>query len=164
MAQSEEIRVGFGWDVHRLGEKGKPLVVAGMKIPGVEIGPVAHTDGDAALHAIIDALYGVMADGDIGSHYPDTDPRYKNIASVHLLRNTLRTFWGRRYRLLNVDLTVILDEPHLSKYRDRFQSHLAEILSLPKECVSIKFKRTEGIYGVKVYGAQCVVLALQEPR
>ena len=164
MAQIEETRIGYGWDVHRLEEKGKPLVVAGMKIPGVDIGPVAHTDGDAALHAIIDALYGAMADGDIGSHYPDTDPRYRNIPSIHLLRDTLRTFWGRRYKLLHLDLTVILDEPPLGKYREKFQQYLSEILSLPKERVSIKFKRTEGVFATRVYAAQCVVLAYQEPR
>jgi len=164
MAQIEDARIGYGWDVHRLEQQGKPLVVAGMRIPGVDVGPVAHTDGDAAIHAIIDALYGVMADGDIGSHYPDDDPRYRNISSVHLLRDTLRTFWGRRYRLLHVDLTVILDEPPLSQFRQKFQDYLAEILSLKKEHVSIKFKRTEGIYPVKVYAASCVVLALQEPR
>ncbi|RKY17098.1 MAG: 2-C-methyl-D-erythritol 2,4-cyclodiphosphate synthase [Planctomycetota bacterium] len=164
MAQIEEARIGYGWDVHRLGERGKPLVVAGLKIPGVDVGPVAHTDGDAALHAIIDALYGVMADGDIGSHYPDTDPRYRNIASVYLLRHTLRTFWRRRYKLLHLDLTVILDEPPLAQFREKFQRYLSEILSLAKERVSIKFKRTEGVFATKVYAAQCVVLAYQEPR
>ena len=154
--------IGFGWDAHRLGDANKPLVVAGMKIPNADSGPLAHSDGDSALHALIDALFGCIGEGDIGEHFPDDDPRYKNIASVHLLRETLRRFWGRGFHVVHVDLTVILDAPPLARFRTNFQRFLSEILSLPKERISIKFKHTEGIWPAPVYAAQCAVLACQD--
>lgn len=158
MAQSEELSVGYGFDIHRLGDEEKPLVVVGMRIPNAKYGPYAHSDGDAAIHALIDAILGSVAEGDIGEHFPDNDPRFRNIHSVALLKETLRILYRRRGRLVHVDLTVILDGYELARFREHFRKHLASICSIPKQHISIKFKRTEGAYAAEVYAAQCAIL------
>lgn len=158
MAQSESLSIGYGFDIHRLGDEDKPLVVVGMRIPNAKCGPYAHSDGDAAIHALIDAILGSVAEGDIGQHFPDNDPRFRNIHSVALLKETLRIFYRRRGRIIHIDLTVILDGYELAKFRNHFREHLASICGLPKQQVSIKFKRTEGVYATEVYAAQCAVL------
>jgi 2-C-methyl-D-erythritol 2,4-cyclodiphosphate synthase len=158
MAQVTETSIGFGFDIHKLGDASKPLVVVGMRIPNATSGPIAHSDGDSAIHALIDSILGSIAEGDIGTHFPDTDPKFKNVSSIALLKETLKILYRRRGRINHIDLTVILDEPPLSKFRDHFRSYLATLCGLPKEYVSIKFKHTNGVYTSPVYAAQCAVL------
>ncbi|MCX7703113.1 MAG: 2-C-methyl-D-erythritol 2,4-cyclodiphosphate synthase [Planctomycetota bacterium] len=158
MAQVAETSIGFGFDIHRLGDANKPLVVVGMRIPNATSGPIAHSDGDSAIHALIDSILGSIAEGDIGAHFPDSDPKYKNISSVFLLKETLRIFYRRGGHIQHIDMTVILDEPPLVKFRDHFRGYLAALCGLPKERISIKFKHTNGAYAMPVYAAQCAVL------
>lgn len=137
------MRVGTGWDIHRL-IPGRPLILAGVTIP-CERGADAHSDGDAAIHALIDALLGAAALGDIGTHFPPSDDAFKDIDSALLLRKTLSLISD--YRIINIDITIVLQSvrlaPHISEMRER----LASILDLPLTSVSIKAKTAEKLLG-----------------
>lgn len=137
------VRVGFGWDIHRLVE-GRRLVLGGITIPFPK-GLLGHSDGDALAHAIVDALLGAAALGDIGSHFPPTDPRYKDADSIALLAQVVRVLAQRGWRIRNVDSTVVAEQPTLRPFLDAMRQKLANCLGVPPDCVNIKAKTAEGL-------------------
>ena len=139
------MRIGQGWDLHRL-EKGRPLIIGGVTIP-FEKGCAAHSDGDVLIHALIDALLGAAAEGNIGILFPDSDPQYKNADSRELLRETVKRL-SPRWKTVNVDATVVLQAPKLNPFIDEMRSRLAAGLNLDTAAVSIKPKTHEKIGSV----------------
>ena len=139
------MRIGQGWDLHRL-EKGRPLIIGGVTIP-FEKGCAAHSDGDVLIHALIDALLGAAAEGNIGILFPDSDPQYKNADSRKLLRETVKRL-SPRWKTVNVDATVVLQAPKLNPFIDEMRSRLAADLNLDTAAVSIKPKTHEKIGSV----------------
>ncbi len=138
-----EIRIGLGWDVHRLAP-GRPLILGGVPVPS-EHGLDGHSDADVLAHAITDAILGAAALGDIGMHFPDTDPRWKGADSLVFLRRARQLAGERGYRLVNVDSTVILERPKLKDFRQAIRQRLAETLGLDLDRVSVKFKTAEKV-------------------
>ena len=135
------MRVGFGYDVHALGE-GLRLVLGGVEIPS-EVGCIAHSDGDVAIHALCDALLGSVAAGDIGKHFPDTSNEFKGIDSKILLERTIDILHKEGYKVVNVDITIALERPKLRPYIDTMRSTLAATMGINDEAVSIKATTTE---------------------
>lgn len=135
---------GFGYDVHRL-EAGRAMVLGGVEIPDAPSGAVAHSDGDVLLHAVCDALLGAAALGDIGKHFPDTDPAYKGISSLELLRQVVQLLRNQGLRPHNLDCMLILERPKIAPYRDLMRQRIAEALGLPAERVSVKATTNEGL-------------------
>jgi 2-C-methyl-D-erythritol 2,4-cyclodiphosphate synthase len=135
------LRIGQGIDFHSL-ETGLKLWLGGILIPSGK-GCVAHSDGDVLLHAICDALLGAAALGDIGHHFPDTDPDYKNIDSKILLKKTFDTIREKGYSVINIDSTVCLEKPKIAPYIPEMRSVIASILEIKTENVSIKATTTE---------------------
>jgi len=138
-----EIRTGQGWDVHRT-TPGRPLVIGGVTIPS-DFGLEGHSDADVLAHAITDAILGAAALGDIGMHFPDTDPRWKGCDSLVFLRHALNLVKERGYSLTNVDSTVILERPKLKDYRQTVRETLAGCLEIEVDRVSVKFKTAEKV-------------------
>ena len=136
-----EHRTGLGWDVHRLAP-GRPLILGGITIPS-ELGLEGHSDADVLAHAITDAILGAAALGDIGMHFPDTDPRWQGAGSLMFLAHARDLAHGLGLRIVNVDSTVILERPKLKDYRDAIRRQLAATLELDAERVSVKFKTAE---------------------
>ena len=134
--------VGFGFDVHRLAS-GESLVLGGVNFEAVELGTVAHSDGDVLLHAIMDALLGSMALGDIGEHFPDTDERYRAVSSMKLLTHVRDLLKGRNARIVNVDSMVVLEAPKLRPHVETMRRNIASALEIPYERVSIKATTNE---------------------
>jgi 2-C-methyl-D-erythritol 2,4-cyclodiphosphate synthase len=134
---------GIGYDCHRLAA-GRRLVLGGIEIPH-ERGLDGHSDADVLVHAIIDALLGAAAMGDIGEHFPDTDERYRDASSIELLRDVVAKLADRGLRIGNVDATVIIERPKLAPARDQIRANLAAALELPLERVSVKATRGEGM-------------------
>lgn len=130
------MRVGMGYDVHKLVE-GRDLILGGVKIP-YEKGLLGHSDADVLLHAIMDALLGAAALGDIGKHFPDTDPAYKGISSIELLRHVKELVEKEGYAVGNIDATVIAQRPKLRPYIDTMREHVANVLDVPVNAVNIK--------------------------
>lgn len=155
------MRIGTGWDIHQLVPQ-RALMLGGIQIPHY-LGESGHSDGDVLLHAIIDALLGAVAAGDIGSHFPPSDERWKDVPSVLLLERTLDMLNG--YAIINLDCTIILQKPRLLEHIDTIRTSIATVCSLPLERVSVKAKTAEGLLGEvgagKAVIAQAVVL-LQE--
>ena len=139
-------RVGVGYDLHRLVE-GRPLVLGGVRVPS-ERGALGHSDADVICHAITDAILGAARAGDIGQHFPDTDPRWKDASSVALLKQALSVVQGRGYAVENVDVVVILEAPRLGPHRAAIEQHLADALDLDVSRVSVKAKTNEGVDAV----------------
>ena len=131
-----DIRIGFGVDVHRLSE-GIPLMIGGMVIPS-EFGAVGHSDADVLIHAICDAVLGAANLRDIGFHFSDTDPQYKGIVSSILLERVILLINGKGYKVINVDCTVILEQPKLNPHIPEMQQILSKLLSIDIDAVSIK--------------------------
>ena len=136
-----EIRTGLGWDTHRLAP-GRPLILGGVTIPS-EFGLEGHSDADVLAHAITDAILGAAALGDIGMHFPDTDPRWKGCDSLVFLRHAQGLAEAQGYRIVNVDSTIILERPRLKDYRDTIRDKIAGALQLEPSRVSVKFKTAE---------------------
>ena len=136
-------RTGLGWDVHRTAP-GRPLILGGVTIP-CDFGLEGHSDADVLAHAITDALLGAAALGDIGMHFPDTDPRWKGADSLVFLRHAIHLVNERGYSLVNVDSTVILERPKLKDYRQIIRETLAKAMKLELEQVSVKFKTAERV-------------------
>jgi 2-C-methyl-D-erythritol 2,4-cyclodiphosphate synthase len=153
-----EYRTGLGWDVHRLA-RGRPLILGGVTVPS-EFGLEGHSDADVLSHAITDAILGAAALGDIGMHFPDTDPRWKGAGSLQFLRHALDLAKRAGFLLVNVDSTVIIEGPKLKDYRDSIREKLADTLGLTLDRVSVKFKTAEKVGPVgegKSAEAQAVV-------
>lgn len=136
------MRIGSGWDIHPLVENRK-LMLGGCIIPS-DKGEAGHSDGDVLVHAIIDALLGAMAKGDIGSHFPDNDPAYKDADSLKLLKQVVQQELFP-YLIENLDTTIILQQPKLRPYVDTIREKLAQTLNLRLDQVSVKAKTAEGL-------------------
>ena len=136
-----QIRTGFGYDAHRLAE-GESLILGGVKLEHSK-GTVAHSDGDVLLHAISDALLGAAALKDIGTHFPDNDPKYKNVDSLNLLRLSYDLVKKQGYQLGNLDATIALQQPKIKPFIDQMCFRIAEAIGEPVEKISVKATTTE---------------------
>jgi len=157
-----QLRTGLGWDNHRIAE-GRPLILGGVRVE-CEFGLDGHSDADVLAHAVTDALLGAIAVGDIGMHFPDTDPRWKGCDSLVFLKHAVSLVAERGYQIANVDSTVILQRPKLKDYRERIRQSLAEALGLELDQVSVKFKTAEKVGPVgegKSGEAQAIVLLVK---
>ena len=137
------MRIGHGYDLHALAA-GRRLVLGGVEIAH-DRGPIAHSDGDVLLHALADALLGAAALGDIGQHFPDTDPAYAGADSRALLRRVLALVQAAGYAVVNVDVTVLAQRPKLAPHRDAIRANIAADLALDVGAVSVKATTTEGL-------------------
>ena len=137
------MRIGQGYDLHRL-VPDRDLILGGVKIP-YELGLLGHSDADVLAHAIIDAIFGAVADGDIGRHFPDTDPKYKGADSIMLLKEAGEILKNKGYKILNIDSTIIAQAPKLAPHVDLMRENIADALSMPVLDVSIKAKTNEGV-------------------
>jgi 2-C-methyl-D-erythritol 2,4-cyclodiphosphate synthase len=138
---AKDYRIGHGFDVHRF-RRGRRLILAGVEIP-YSRGLAGHSDADAVLHALINAILGALAEGDIGTHFPDTHPRYKGIASSKLLAATLRIMRRRRFKLVNADITLVAQEPKLAPHYNRMRASVANLCGVALDRISIKATTTE---------------------
>ena len=156
------MRIGFGYDVHKLVE-GRKLILGGVTIP-FNKGLTGHSDADVAIHAIIDALLGAAALGDIGAHFPDTDPQYKNISSLVLLAEVVRMMNSKNFRIVNVDATVVCEAPGLAPFIPQMKESLLRVLGL--ECaINIKATRGEGLGFIgRGEGIVCLATVLVEEQ
>jgi 2-C-methyl-D-erythritol 2,4-cyclodiphosphate synthase len=139
----QDLRIGTGYDVHRLAE-GHELWLGGILVPS-PLGAVGHSDADVLLHVICDALFGARAMGDLGAHFPDTDPAFKGIDSKLLLARTWALVQEGGWSILNVDTTLCLERPKIRGHVDSMRASIAAILDLPVERVSVKATTTEGL-------------------
>ncbi len=137
------MRVGFGYDVHPL-VSGRPLVLGGVEIPYL-LGLLGHSDADVLLHAISDALLGAVAAGDIGKHFPDTDPQYRGIKSIILLRRVAALVRGKGFRVVNVDSTILAQRPRLAEVIPRMVEEIATALEIDPGSVNVKATTSEGL-------------------
>ena len=152
------MRVGFGYDVHRLMFNRK-LVLGGVIIPWQK-GLDGHSDADVIIHSLIDALLGAMGEGDIGKHFPDNDEKYKDISSTKLLKETFKILKEKRAVINNIDVSVIIEEPRLSPFINEMRLNLSKILNLPLNRINIKATTNEGMGFVgrnEGIAAYCVV-------
>ena len=137
------MRVGFGYDVHAF-VLGRPLILGGIRIPYL-FGLVGHSDADVLVHAICDALLGAVAEGDIGRHFPDTDPQYRDIKSTILLKRVLGKVREKGFRPINVDATIVAQKPKLIDSIPRMVKEVADVLEIEPERVNVKATTTEGL-------------------
>ena len=137
------MRIGQGYDVHKLTD-GRDLILGGVKVP-YEKGLLGHSDADVLVHAVMDALLGAAALGDIGEHFPDTDPAYKGISSVELLKRVGTLLEEKRYVIENIDATIIAQRPKLKDYRPQMAENIAAALKIPADRVSVKATTEEGL-------------------
>ena len=140
------VRCGIGYDLHRLAE-GRKLIIGGMEIP-FDRGPVGHSDGDVVAHAMVDALLGAAGLGDIGTHFPDTDPRWKGANSLLFLEHARRLLDEQKFVIEHIDVVVILEKPKLGPHFPKMREVLAKALGLPVEKVHLKAKTNEGVDAV----------------
>jgi len=136
-----DFRIGHGFDVHRF-QRGRKLMLGGVEIPH-DRGLSGHSDADVLLHALINAILGALGDGDIGAHFPDTDPRYKNIASGKLLKEVLRIMRHKRFRLVNADVTLVAQRPKLSPHYGGMRKTVANLCRVAESRINIKATTTE---------------------
>lgn len=156
---TSSIRIGIGYDIHRLVE-GRKLVLGGVEIP-FEKGLLGHSDSDVLTHAICDALLGAAALGDIGAHFPDTDPRWAGASSLDFLAHVVDLLADRGYRVANVDATVIAERPKLKPQIQAIRDRLASVLEVHLDQVSVKAKTSEGLESIghgEAIAAQAVAL------
>ena len=159
------MRIGTGYDVHRL-EEGLDMWIGGVKIEHTH-GLLGHSDADVLLHAICDALLGAAALGDIGKHFPDTDPQYKGIASIKLLKHVGELLKKNGYTVSNIDSTIVAQQPKMAPHIPQMRQNIAEALSIDVDRVSVKATTTEhlGFEGREEgISAQAVALILEDPR
>lgn len=136
-------KTGIGFDIHRL-VAGRPLFLGGVQIPYTK-GLLGHSDGDALIHALCDALLGAMAMGDIGEYFPDTDPRYEGIAGSKMLEVVTGLLAKNEYRINNIDLIVIAQEPKLGPFKKKIKENLCSLTGVDESCLNIKGKTNEGL-------------------
>ena len=152
------MRVGFGYDIHRL-VRGRKLVLGGVTIP-FEKGLLGHSDADVLLHAVCDALLGAASLGDIGRHFPDNDPRFKDISSTTLLGQTFQMIGDKGFSVNNMDATVLAEAPRLAPYCGAMERSIAVLLDIEAERVNIKATTMEGLGAIgkgEAIAAMCVV-------
>jgi 2-C-methyl-D-erythritol 2,4-cyclodiphosphate synthase len=141
---SPEFRTGIGYDSHRLAE-GRPLILGGVEIEGAERGLTGHSDADVLTHAIMDALLGAAALGDIGLHFPDSDERWRDADSIALLAEVCRLVRADGWSIANLDSTVVCEAPRLGAWRDAMRARLAEAAGVELGAVSVKLTTNEGM-------------------
>ncbi len=137
------MRVGFGIDIHPLAV-GRKLVLGGIEIP-FEKGILGHSDGDALVHAIVDALLGAMGEGDIGEHFPDTDPKWKGCSSLKFLDKCKTLLMQKSLKISNIDSTILLEKPKVSLYKKQMAKNIADALGIDSSLVNVKATREEGL-------------------
>ncbi|WP_294374221.1 2-C-methyl-D-erythritol 2,4-cyclodiphosphate synthase [uncultured Clostridium sp.] len=137
------MRIGMGYDVHKLVE-GRKLIIGGVEIP-FEKGLLGHSDADVLLHAIMDSLLGACALGDIGKHFPDTDPKYKGISSIKLLAETGKIISAKGYTINNIDATIIAQNPKMRPYIDLMRQNIANALDINIDQINVKATTEEGL-------------------
>ncbi len=137
------MRIGFGYDVHRLAA-GRKLIIGGVEISNAT-GLEGHSDADVLLHAICDGILGALGEGDIGIHFPNTDPRYRGISSLSLLATVARKMAERKFALANLDSTVVAERPRLAPYISQMAEKIAAVLQVPPGAVNIKATTSEGL-------------------
>jgi 2-C-methyl-D-erythritol 2,4-cyclodiphosphate synthase len=136
-------RIGFGFDTHRL-KPSSEIILGGISIPS-EFGTVGHSDADVLIHAICDALLGAANLGDIGTHFPDNDPKYKDADSKQLLREVVAMLNEKNYHIVNIDTTICLEKPKIAPYITQMQKKLSEVMGIPAFDISVKAKTSEKI-------------------
>lgn len=157
------MRIGFGYDSH-IFEKDRKLILAGIDIP-YEFGLKGHSDADAIIHALIDSIFGALCLGDIGSHFPDNDNKYKNISSIKLLEETVKIMEEKKYTILNADITIIIEKPKLRNYIDSMRESLSKVLKTNVENISIKAKTNEKMDAVgRGEGIAVYCVSLLKPK
>ncbi|WP_370831609.1 2-C-methyl-D-erythritol 2,4-cyclodiphosphate synthase [Clostridium sp.] len=137
------MRIGMGYDVHKLVEE-RDLILGGVKIP-YEFGLLGHSDADVLLHAIIDALLGASALGDIGKHFPDTDPKYKGISSIELLKHVGNLLNKHNYKIGNIDATIIAQKPKMAPHIPTMRENIASALNITLDQINVKATTEEGL-------------------
>jgi 2-C-methyl-D-erythritol 2,4-cyclodiphosphate synthase len=153
------MRVGIGYDIHPLG-RGRKLILGGLEIPHTQ-GLIGHSDADALVHAVCDALLGAMGEGDLGRHYPSSDPRYKDISSLRLLEDVSGMLGKKGCRLVNLDTVIIAQAPRLGPHLDAMRARIAEVLKVDGTQVNVKVKSGEGLDAVgreEAIAAQAICL------
>ncbi len=152
-------RIGLGFDTHRLVE-GRSLILGGVRVASTR-GAEGHSDADALTHAITDAILGALCEGDLGTHFSDQDPRWKDADSLQLLEQVMKLVSARNLRIVNVDANILLEQPKLRPYIQEMREKLAKTLKVEMECVSVKAKTGEGVDAVgenRAVTAQAIVL------
>lgn len=140
------MRIGYGYDVHPLGPDRK-LILGGVEIPHTK-GLLGHSDSDVLVHAVCDALLGAMGEGDLGRHYPSSDPRYKGISSLKLLEDVMTKLQAKGYRVGNIDTVIVAQAPRLGPHLSAMQKKIAETAGLDPDLVNVKVKSGEGLDAV----------------
>lgn len=162
MPESGGIRVGIGYDVHGFAspDAGRPLIIGGVTIPS-DRGLAGHSDADVLIHAVVDALLGAAGLGDIGMHFPSSDPRWKDAPSAAFLTYALELVRAQGWEVGNVDATVVAERPRLSPHVPAIRAHVAGVMGVPAECVSVKSKTTDGLgFTGRSEGIACHAVAL----
>ncbi len=155
------MRIGHGYDVHRL-VRGRKLILGGVELPW-ELGLDGHSDADVLTHAVMDALLGAAGLGDIGRHFPDTDPQYGGISSLHLLARVKELLDGAGFRVGNVDVTVIAQRPKLANALPRMEENLARVLNVPRDRINVKATTEERLgFTGREEGIACHAVCLLE--
>ncbi|MDI6821272.1 MAG: 2-C-methyl-D-erythritol 2,4-cyclodiphosphate synthase [Actinomycetota bacterium] len=137
------MRVGIGFDAHKF-TSNRPLVLGGVHIP-FPLGLEGYSDADVVIHAIIDAILGAISEGDMGLHFPDTEERYRDISSLTLLSEVKKILTERRYKVVNLDVVVALEEPKIAPFRDEMKGKIAHTLDIERDRVNVKATTTEGL-------------------
>ena len=156
------MHIGIGYDIHQL-KRGRPLVLGGVTIP-FEKGLLGHSDADVLVHAVCDALLGAAGLGDIGLHFPDTDPELKDIYSIKLLAKTYEMVSSKGFAISNVDSTIFAEAPELSPYREEMQKNIAEAIQIEPNRVNVKATTSEGLGMIgkgEGIAAMCAVLLIE---
>ncbi|GFO53313.1 2-C-methyl-D-erythritol 2,4-cyclodiphosphate synthase [Geomonas sp. Red276] len=157
------MRIGNGYDVHRLVE-GRKLILCGVDVP-YQKGLLGHSDADVALHALSDAILGAIGEGDIGRHFPDTDPKYKGADSVKLLEHVMGLAFEKGYRIGNVDVTIVAQRPKLAPFIAQMRANVARALSTSEDRVNVKATTTEELgFAGRGEGIASYAVALLEPN
>lgn len=157
------MRIGLGYDVHRLVE-GRDLWLGGIKIPHT-MGALGHSDADVLIHAICDALLGAAAMGDIGTHFPDTDPAYKGIDSKMLLKEVVHLIRENGFEIINIDSTIAMQKPKIVPYNEAMRNSLASCMGIQPDQVSVKATTTEKLgFEGREEGVSCYAVALIQKR
>ena len=157
------MRIGFGYDIHPLVEN-RPLILGGVRIP-FDKGLEGHSDADVISHAVADSLLGAAGLGDIGEHFPDTDEKYKNFNSLQFLQEIERKIYFEKLEIVNIDISLVLEQPKISPYREEITQNLAKNLFLKSTQVNVKATRGEGLGFVgRSEGAICYAISLLKSR
>lgn len=154
-----ELRIGFGFDSHEF-VQGKRFILGGVEIP-FGYGLKGHSDGDALLHALTDAILGALGEKDIGEMFKDTDPKWRGANSEIFLKEALRLMRNKGYKIQNIDCVIITDKPKISPYKEKIKEKLSELLGLEEERISLKGKRREGFCQEDGLVCMCTILLIK---